>query len=67
MITTTETKNGLRLTIGNEGRAELSDALRDGYDRAESPVAEWFPDYAVKDPWQALAWRGRVEFVKAGE
>jgi hypothetical protein len=25
----------------------------------------WFPDYAVRDPWQELKTRGRVSFRKA--
>jgi len=33
--------NGMRLTLGNEGRAELAEALRDGYARGESLVGEW--------------------------
>lgn len=33
--------DALRLTLGNEGRAELAAALRDGYSRAESLISEW--------------------------
>lgn len=41
----------------------------DGDGRTFQPAARiyWFPDYAVRDPWQELATRGRVEFTKAGE
>lgn len=112
MLKTETTAGALRLTLGNEGRAELAEALRESYNRAESLVSEWlhemyefvhpeeigaltdapilcdcddldypdtgereflpnaefywFPDYMIRDPWQLLAWRGRVEFVKAG-
>lgn len=42
MLNTKALQNGLRLTLGNEGRAELAEALRDGgYPRGESLVAEW--------------------------
>lgn len=112
MLNAKDTGKALRLTLGNEGRAELADALREGYSRAESLMSEWlhesfefirpeeigaltdspilcdcdgldypatgdreiredakvywFPDYMIRDPWQMLASRGRVEFVKAG-
>lgn len=111
MLKMIETRDCLRLTLGNAERAELADALREGYQRAESLVSEWlheafefirpeeigaltdapilcdcdgldypdtgdreirddaaiywFPDYMIRDPWADLAWRGRVEFVKA--
>lgn len=41
MIRTIDIGDALQLKLGNAGRAELADALRDGYWKAESLVAEW--------------------------
>lgn len=41
----------------------------DDGERSILPAAQiyWFPDYMVRDPWQELASRGRIDFIKAGE
>lgn len=44
MLNVNKLPNGLRLTLGNEGRSELAAALRDGYYRGEGLICEWLRD-----------------------